>query len=152
MNGGTAARRRRVRELVASGTVGSQAQLRGLLAEAGFEVTQATVSRDLDAIGAVKVRNGQSSHYELASRGPVEERRAALGQAVTEFVESVATSGNLIVVRVPPGAADLVASRLDAAGVEGVLGTVAGDDTLLVVVEEGVGAASVAAAIEGASK
>jgi transcriptional regulator of arginine metabolism len=152
VNGGTAARRRRVRELVASRTVGSQAQLRSLLADAGFEVTQATVSRDLDAIGAVKVRNGQSPHYELARRGPEEEHRAALGQAVAEFVESVATSGNLIVIRVPPGAADLVASRMDAAGIDGVLGTVAGDDTLLVVVEEGVGAASVAAAIEGASK
>lgn len=152
MNGGTSARRRRVREIVASGTVGSQAQLRNLLAEAGFEVTQATVSRDLDAIGAVKVRNGQSPHYELAGRVAGDERLTALGQAVSEFVESVATSGNLIVVRVPPGAADLVASRMDAAGIDGVLGTVAGDDTLLVVVEEGVGAASVVAVIEGASK
>ena len=56
MNGTSSARRRRVRELVSSQAIGSQAELRRLLAEAGYDVTQATVSRDLDAVGAVKVR------------------------------------------------------------------------------------------------
>jgi len=144
-------RRRRVRELVSARSIGSQAELRRELAESGFDVTQATVSRDLDAVGAVKVRNGDGFFYELTARRPGTEAVEALGQAVAEFVHSLSVSGNLIVIRVPPGAADLVASRLDAAAVPGVLGTVAGDDTLVVIVDEGAGATTVAAAIEGVS-
>ncbi len=150
MNGTTSARRRHVRELVSSQAIGSQAELRRLLAESGYEVTQATVSRDLDAVGAVKVRSESGGRYELSRRGDRHDEMVALGQVVDEFVEGIAVSGNLVVIKVPPGAADLVASRLDAAAVPGALGSVAGDDTLLVVAEEGVGAAAVVAAIEGA--
>ena len=150
MNGTSSARRRLVRELVSAQTIGSQAELRRLLAASGHDVTQATVSRDLDAVGAVKVRTDSGGRYELSRRGDRHHEMTALGQAVDEFVEAIAVSGNLIVIKVPPGAADLVASKLDAAAVPGALGSVAGDDTLLVVADEGIGAPAVVAAIEGA--
>jgi transcriptional regulator of arginine metabolism len=70
-------------------------------------------------------------------------------EAVDEFVESLVTSGNLVVMRVPPGAAQLVASRVDAAGVRGVIGTIAGDDTILVVADEAVGAETVVGRLTG---
>jgi len=76
--------------------------------------------------------------------------RAALAAATDEFVESVTVTGSLVVVKVPPGAANLVAGRIDAAGLTGVLGTVAGDDTMFIAVDDSIGAAAVAAEIEGA--
>jgi transcriptional regulator of arginine metabolism len=75
--------------------------------------------------------------------------RAALAAATDEFVESVMITGPRVVVRVPPGAANLVAGRIDAAGLAGVLGTVAGDDTIFIAVDESTEAAAVAADIEG---
>ncbi len=69
---------------------------------------------------------------------------------MNEFVESVTSTGSLVVLRVPPGAAHLVAGRVDAAGMTGVLGTVAGDDTVFIAVDETIGAVAVAAEIEGA--
>jgi len=75
--------------------------------------------------------------------------RAALAAATDEFVESVTVTGPLVVVRVPPGAANLLASKIDMAGLSGVLGTVAGDDTLFLAVDQATDAAVVAAIIEG---
>ena len=150
MNGSFEARRRLVKQLVeADRGISRQSQLRILLATAGFPVTQATVSRDLEAVGAVKVPDGHGGgRYEIRDeRRGVE--RAALASAVAEFVGSTAVSGNLVVLQVPPGAAHLVASRIDAAALPDVLGTVAGDDTLFVVVDEAVDAGAVAAEIEG---
>ena len=69
--------------------------------------------------------------------------------AVKEFVEGVAVTEPIVVLRVPPGAANLVAGKVDVAGIEGVLGTVAGNDTVFVAVDESVGAVVVAAEIEG---
>ena len=146
----TEARRRLVRRMLTTEAIESQAQLRRLLAHAGYEVTQATISRDLEAIGAMKTRDGESVRYQV--QDPIEMRRArsALRSTVDEFVESVAVTGPLVVIRVPPGAAHLVAGRVDAAGMEGVLGTVAGDDTVFIAVDESIGAAALAADIEGA--
>jgi len=136
--------------MVVSRPIGSQRELQELLAASGHEVTQATVSRDLEAVGAVRLRAGDGVYrYEI---GPVAEQRdevtAALSQAIGEFVHWTAASGNIVVIKVPPGAAHLVASRIDGAAIDGVLGTVAGDDTLLVVVSEARGAAAVAEEIE----
>ena len=72
-----------------------------------------------------------------------------MAAATDEFVESVTVTGSLVVVRVPPGAANLVAGRIDAAGLAGVLGTVAGDDTVFIAVDDSIDAAAVAAEIEG---
>ena len=149
MRGATAARRRLVRELISAQTVSNQDQLRELLAEAGHRVTQATVSRDLDAVGAIKEPDGHGGgRYRLAAAPNEGPARRALDEAVREFVQEVKTSGNLVVVSTPPGAAHLVASRVDAIEFEAVLGTVAGDDTVLIVADEAMGARRVVEEID----
>jgi transcriptional regulator of arginine metabolism len=121
-----------------------------LVAEKGFDVTQATISRDLDAIGAQRVKNNGGFQYQIPQTSQASDATiGALYEAVDEFVESLVTSGSLIVMRVPPGAAQLVASRVDAAGVSGVIGTIAGDDTILVVVDEAVDAETVSRRLSG---
>jgi len=144
-----AARRRLVNRLVTTKVIESQAQLRRLLGHAGHDVTQATVSRDLEAVGAIKVRDGDSSRYRIQNPEETLRARSALRATVNEFVESVTATGSLVVIRVPPGAANLVAGRVDAAGLPGILGTVAGDDTVFIAVDESIGAAAIAADIEG---
>jgi len=124
--------------LLAEHTVTSQPQLLELLAGAGVEATQATVSRDLDELGAVRVRlpgvDGQV--YAIAELptnqvAPIEHLRRVLG----EWVVDLGASGNLVMLRTPPGSAHVVASALDRTGLEGMLGTVAGDDTVLVIAD-----------------
>lgn len=136
MSPSTASRRRAVRRLISSTAVASQQQLVDLLGGEGFEVTQATVSRDLDAIGAVKRDENGTSAYRIPETTPTSvlgPGMAAVRRAVAGFVDSIEPSGNLIVMKTPPGGAHLVAGAIDNAGIDGVLGTVAGDDTLLVV-------------------
>lgn len=145
----TEARRRIVLRLVATETIESQAQLRRLLAHAGHPVTQATISRDLEAIGAMKAREGDGMRYRVRDPEDIRRARSALANAVDEFVDSVAITGPLVVVRVPPGAAHLVGGRIDAADIANVIGTIAGDDTVFIAVDEPTNAAAVAAAIEG---
>ena len=132
-------------------TISSQEELREALASGGFPVTQATVSRDLDAIGAVRVRTERAYVYQI-SAGVASVEQVALFQAVDEFVSSVTTSGNLVVLHVPPGAAQFVASRIDAAAIEGIAGTIAGDDTILIVAAEGVGAHTISQRVQGTEK
>ena len=135
MTRNTAARRRALRSLVNRRSIASQRQLVELLAEAGYPVTQATVSRDLDAIGAQKHGNGDGEvRYVIAE--PASEETAALARVLAEFVEEIVPSGNLVVLKTPPGAAQVVAGALDRARLDNVAGTVAGDDTLLAVAGE----------------
>ncbi|HJU52215.1 MAG TPA: arginine repressor [Acidimicrobiia bacterium] len=122
----TAARRRAIRRIIEAAPVRSQAQLVDDLSGQGFSVTQATVSRDLGAMGARK--NGD--RYTFRS-GPSEDRD--LARTIADYVESIASSANLVVIKTPPGAAQVVAAAIDAFDPQGVLGTVAGDDTVLIV-------------------
>ena len=141
-----AQRQHRIARLLEHHTVTSQALLVELLAADGVAATQAAVSRDLEDLGAVKVRmrGGEAAYAipELPSEqlAPHEHLQRVLG----EWVVEVAPSGNLVLLRTPPGSAHVVASALDRSGLDGVLGTVAGDDTLLVVVAEGRTGASIA--------
>lgn len=150
MSPATATRRRLIRRLITRETVTSQQQLVSLLEEAGHTVTQATVSRDLDALGAVKTRNGGDPHYEIPDdeRFAFTERTAAVSRTMAEWVESISSSDNLVVLHTPPGAAHLVAGAIDGVGLVGVIGTVAGDDTVLVVAAEEVGGARLAEELE----
>jgi len=131
-------RQHRITRLLEAQPVGSQQVLVELLAAEGVEATQTTVSRDLEELGAQKVRlpGGDSAYAlpELPARqvAPVEHLRRVLG----EWAVELAWSQNLIVLRTPPGCAHVVASALDRSGLDGVVGTVAGDDTVLVVVAE----------------
>lgn len=144
----TESRRRLVMRLVTTDTIESQAQLRQLLAQAGHVVTQATISRDLEAIGASKASEGGIMRYGIRDPEDLGRARSALANAVDEFVESVAVTGPLVIVRVPPGAAHLVGGRIDAAAIPNVLGTIAGDDTVFIAVDEPTNAVAVAADLE----
>lgn len=139
-------RQHRVEKLLEQHAVASQAHLVELLAAEGVAATQATVSRDLEDLGAIKVRGpGGDSVYAIPELPW--ERKAPddhLRRMFTEWVHEVSASGNLVVLRTPPGSAHVVASALDRADVADVLGTVAGDDTLLVVVRERPGGAAIA--------
>ena len=148
MRSDTDTRRRHLRTLISTNDVETQAEIRRALAADGFEVTQATVSRDLDAIGASRVRTDGHHVYRLASTD-VSEEQAAMYAALDEFVETITSSGNLLVLKVPPGAAQFVASRIDAARVDGVLGSIAGDDTILVIADERIGATNGMNRLEG---
>ncbi len=133
-----AARQARVAELLAARAVASQTELGQLLAGAGVSVTQATVSRDLEELGAVKVRTTAGMAYALPPEGQPragtsEAVDARLGRLLEELLVSAEATGGLVVLRTPPGGAHLLGSALDRAGLPEVAGTVAGDDTVLLV-------------------
>ena len=146
MSAGKTQRQHRLANLLEHHAVTSQAQLVELLAADGVVATQATVSRDLDELGAVKVRvpGGETVYAipELARNrlAPEDHLRRVLG----DWVAEVAHSGNIVVLRTPPGSAHVVGSALDRAGLEQIIGTVAGDDTVIVVAAEQSGGAEVA--------
>jgi transcriptional regulator of arginine metabolism len=126
-------RQQAIARLIAQQAVTNQPQLVELLGTEGITATQATVSRDLDELGAIKIRMpGGPSAYALPELEsdrlvPFDQLRRVLG----EWVGDVSSSANLVVLRTPPGCAHVVASALDRSGLDGLLGTVAGDDTLL---------------------
>lgn len=134
-------RQQAIAKLIAKHAVTNQPQLVELLSDNGITATQATVSRDLEDLGAVKVRvpGGDTVYaipeYEPARLAPEEQLRRVMG----EWVAEVRHSGNLVVLRTPPGCAHVVASALDRSAMKGLLGTVAGDDTLLCVADEEMG-------------
>jgi transcriptional regulator of arginine metabolism len=139
-------RQHRVSQLLEKEAVTSQAELVRLLREQGVDATQVTVSRDLEDLGAVKVRRPGGALVYALTEGP-QDRPAPevhLRRVLGEWVAEVASSGNLVVVRTPPGCAHVVASALDRAGLTEVVGTVAGDDTVLVVAAERVKGAALA--------
>ena len=123
MTSNRAARQARVVEIVRDRDVHSQAELLALLERDGIAVTQATLSRDLDELGAIKVRG-------------VEGGTARLARLLGDLLTGSDASGNLAVLRTPPGAAHYLASALDRAALHEVVGTIAGDDTLMVVARE----------------
>ena len=133
--------------LIETNVVHNQLELVDLLAAEGVVVTTATVSRDLDDLAAIKVRvpGGESAYAipELPKEqfAPEEHLRRVFGDWVVE----VAHSANLVVLRTPPGSAHVVGSALDRAGLPSIIGTVAGDDTLIVVAAEDIGGRAVAA-------
>lgn len=123
-------RRARLRELVAQYAVSSQAELVDLLAADRIAATQATVSRDLDELGITKTRGADGRITYALPEMP------ALAQALRQFVLDIEASSNLAVVRTPPGTAAAVAIAIDGGDVPGVLATLQGDDTVLVVARE----------------
>lgn len=132
-------RQQAILDLVRREPLGSQSAILGKLRKQGFEVTQPTVSRDLEELGLVRVRDGEG-HLRYASpaeatngHGPERLRRV-----LSEFVIGLEPSGNLVVVRTPPGSANTVAQAIDQVGLKDVIGTIAGDDTILLVAREGV--------------
>lgn len=153
-----AARHQRIAAIVNTQSVHTQDELRSLLAADGYVVTQATLSRDLDELRAIKLPGAHgASVYALPEDGdpaatPVialdADAEARLQRVATEVVVSVDGSANIAVVHTRPGAAHYLASALDRARLREVLGTIAGDDTVLVVSRDGMGGAALAAQLE----
>jgi transcriptional regulator of arginine metabolism len=112
--------------MIEEGDISNQAELVTQLRQQGYDVTQATVSRDLGAMGVLK----HGGHYRF--RRPL-HADTHLQHTLNEYVWTFACSGNLVVLKTPPGAAPVVGAAIDAAQLEGVLGTVAGDDTVLLI-------------------
>ena len=128
------ARHARIVELIRDTAVRSQTELGELLGADGVQVTQATLSRDLEELGAVKV--GGAYLIPEDGRRPLREAEQAparLVRMLRELLTGVDASGNLAILRTPPGAAQFLASALDRSGLTDVVGTIAGDDTILVV-------------------
>lgn len=140
------ARQHKIAKLLEQYAVSSQPQLVELLAKDGIVATQATVSRDLDDMGAIKVRAGAGETVYAIPELPKEQRAPEdhLKRVLGDWVVEVAHSANIVVLRTPPGSAHVVGSALDRADLPDILGTVAGDDTLLVVAAEKVGGRKVA--------
>jgi transcriptional regulator of arginine metabolism len=137
------ARHARIASLIRERPVRSQGELGELLAAEGLSTTQATLSRDLEELGAVKVRgtDGVAASYVIPEEGrpplrSAEQAPERLRRLLRELLTSADSSGNLVVLRVPAGAAQYMASALDRAGLPEVVGTIAGDDTILVVVRD----------------
>lgn len=141
------ARRARVAALIGSQEVRSQGELLALLHDEGIEVTQATLSRDLVELGATKVRRGRALVYAVpGSTTPRsgDDVPGRVRRALEELLVTADASANLAVLRTPPGAANYLASMIDQSHVDGVIGTIAGDDTILVVTHDPDGGAEVA--------
>jgi transcriptional regulator of arginine metabolism len=149
-----AARHALIARIIARRPVHSQTALLGALAEEGVSVTQATLSRDLVELRAAKTRSANGALvYSVptpgaggARLGGGEERQATarLARLCAELLVTAEGSGNLVVLRTPPGAAQFLASAVDRATLPDVLGTIAGDDTVLVIARAPDGAAALA--------
>ncbi len=146
----TAARRRAIRRILMTRHITRQSDLVEQLDEEGFQVTQATVSRDLTEMGAAKRRSSDGLFgYTLPEEPPSGDASSeVVARALAQFANTITSTGSLVVIKTPPGAAQVVASAVDGAVLGGVLGTVAGDDTLLIVVDEQVGGWRVAKELE----
>ncbi len=135
-----------IAKILAHHAVTSQEHLVGLLADDGVAATQATVSRDLDDLGAIKVRVATGDAVYAIPELPRDQVAPDdhLARVIADWVVEVSHSANIVVLRTPPGTANVVGSALDRSGLAEVLGTVAGDDTLLVVASDPDGGAALA--------
>lgn len=139
-------RLQRIQSLIGAGNIKSQVELIKILKQEGFNVTQATISRDLQELKVVKVRNSDGTmRYSIASSEiPKVQNLDGLKRILSEWVIEIGSSYNIVVVKTAPGSAHVVGSALDRANLKEVLGTVAGDDTLMIIVKEQFNASTVA--------
>ena len=137
-----AGRRQLVLDILGRQSVRSQGELLEILSRKGFDVAQATLSRDLVELGAVKVRQGKTLVYAVPGQGGDRTARVAPGldevssrlrRQCEELLVTARSSANLVVVRTPSGAANYLASALDHANEPDILGTIAGDDTIMII-------------------
>lgn len=146
----TRARRlRTLADLLRSDTLASQEEATERLRTLGIAVTQATVSRDLDQLGAVKVKRGGVLSYALPDQISGADWSAdRLERILREWALSIEAAGQLVVVKTPPGSAHLVASAIDQARLDEIAGTVSGDDTLFLAVRDGASVPALVARLE----
>lgn len=142
---GKAQRQQLIAGWLQSRRVGSQEELVARLGQEGIAATQATVSRDLDELGAARVRRDGAVRYVLPDRPDPDRAGPRLDRLLADWVIQIVPAAAMVVLRTPPGSANLVASALDAARLTGIAGTVAGDDTVFVALEAGIDPAELAA-------
>ncbi|WP_040157348.1 arginine repressor [Nigerium massiliense] len=146
-----AARQARIAALLNRSPIRSQGELATLLRDEGFTVTQGTLSRDLVDVGALRVRGADGElAYALAANSESpgsggSRAKERLHRLCGEVLVGAEASSNLVVVKTPPGAAQYLASAIDRVGWDAVLGTIAGDDSILIVTRDPEGGAEVAA-------
>lgn len=151
------ARQAAIREILTTRGIRSQAELSAALGDRGLSVTQGTLSRDLVDLGAVRTRGSDGMVYALPAAGDdgaptgrgAEAQLSRLATMARELLISAEPTENLVVLRTPPGAAQFLASVIDQARVEHVMGTIAGDDTILLITPGTAAAPAVAAHLLG---
>ena len=141
-------RQRMIADWLRAHRVGSQEEVVARLALAGVNATQATVSRDLEELGAVKARRAGGIRYIIPDTAAPGQAAARLDRLIAEWAEAIVPAGHLLVRAHPAGMANLIASALDAAGLDDIAGTIAGDDTIFVALADGVDAAEAAARLQ----
>ena len=133
-----ARRQRALADLIRGGALASQEGATTRLRALGYAVTQATVSRDLEQLGAIKVKRGGVLCYALPEQiGAADWSAGRLERILKEWVVGIEAAGQMLVIRTPPGSAHLVASAIDHAQLPEVAGTVSGDDTMFVAIRDG---------------
>ncbi len=142
--GATKARRQQaILGLVERERLGSQEDIRGRLASLGLEATQSTISRDVEELGLARVHDRDGMRYVVPGAAGSPQPLAMLRRLLDEFAVSMVRAEHGLVVRTPPGAAAALAEGIDRAGLDLVAGTIAGDNTILVLGPEGVGPAAI---------
>ena len=141
---GTRIRRRQaIVELVSGERLGSQEEIRSRLAQLGHQATQSTISRDLEELGLARVHDAEGVRYVMPEAGTGTPSSARLRRLLAEFAVAFVRTDVGLIVRTPPGAANVLAEGIDRAGLPEVAGTIAGDNTILIVGREGIGATAI---------
>jgi transcriptional regulator of arginine metabolism len=135
-------RRQAIVELVSAERLGSQEEIRTRLATRGHQATQSTISRDLEELGLARVHDADGVRYVLPEAAGTSSS-ARLRRLLEEFAVAFVRTDVGLIVRTPPGAANVLAEGIDRAGLPEVAGTIAGDNTILIVGREGVGATAI---------
>ncbi|HEX6230128.1 MAG TPA: arginine repressor [Actinomycetota bacterium] len=151
-NGGAtkAKRHQALLSLVARERLASQEEIRGRLNALGLDVTQSTISRDVEELGLARIHDPQGVRYVVPGREELPPPATLLRHALNEFALSFEEgAGELLLIRTPPGAANALAEAMDRSALPGVAGTIAGDDTILVVPRKGATARSIERALTG---
>ena len=141
-NGATKAKRQQaILGFVARERLASQEEIRARLATMGIAATQSTISRDIEELGLARVHDPDGMRYVVPGEGASPPPVAMLRRLLDEFVLSMVRADQGLIVRTPPGAAAALAEGIDRVGLTGVAGTIAGDNTILILGREGVKAA-----------
>ena len=131
-------RQRMIADWLRGGDIGSQEELATRLTAEGIAATQGTISRDLEELGAIKLRRDGAVRYLLPDQVESGHAASKLDRLLREWVTAIVPAGGMVVLRTPPGSANLVANAIDGAAIDGVAGTIAGDDTIFGAVADGV--------------
>jgi transcriptional regulator of arginine metabolism len=153
MTDARARRQKLLADLIRAEPLASQEEATARLKALGCGVTQATVSRDLDQLGAVKVKRGGILSYALPDQlGASDWAAARLKRLLADWVQSIEAAGSLIVLKTPPGSAHLVGLAIDQARLPEIAGTICGDDTLFIAVRDGADPGTLAARLRSLSQ